>query len=278
MPAYPIVDSRINGLKIAAHAGSLPAPWMQFLPRLVEMGFGWIDIPANCPQHLHSYFVDQGLRVSSVALEGGQPPGVHLLSGDNAVRAKSLDYFRRALDLTAAFEADLAYITPPAKTGKGVSDLWSQAICRLADHARSLGIRIAIEHFPGRLLPTASSVLDWLEQVNHDALSLLIDVGHCLISGEDPAAVIHEAGPRLGHLHFDDNDGESDLHWPLFHGRLTETDVRHAMVALRESGYRGALCLELSPLFVDPIEQLRRGQRDLKGWPPNRVPGFTRGY
>jgi sugar phosphate isomerase/epimerase len=65
---------------------------------------------------------------------------------------------------------------------------------------------------------------------------MLLDVGHCLISGEDAAAVIQRAGERLGYVHLDDNDGVGDLHWPLFHGRLTREQLANAMTALRTIG------------------------------------------
>src|SRR5262249_13957878 len=75
----------------------------------------------------------------------------------------------------------------------------------------------------------------------------LLDVGHCLITREDPAAVIARAGRRLCYVHFDDNDGVSDLHLPLLARRWTEARLAAVADALRASGYRGPLALELSP-------------------------------
>ena len=44
-----------------------------------------------------------------------------------------------------------------------------------------------------------------------------------------------QAGPRLGYVHFDDNDGVGDLHWPLLTGRLTG-DMLEAMLAVLDLG------------------------------------------
>jgi sugar phosphate isomerase/epimerase len=91
-------------------------------------------------------------------------------------------------------------------------------------------------------------------------LFLLLDVGHCLITGEDAASIIEQAGDRLGYVHFDDNDGVSDLHWPLLTGRLTEKSMRRILAALSAANYHGALALELNPQNADPIGALRDGK------------------
>ena len=67
----------------------------------------------------------------------------------------------------------------------------------------------------------AAAMLAWLRQSAHPNLGLLLDVGHCLIAGEDAGAAARAAGPLLAHVHLDDNDGVGDLHWPLLSGQLT---------------------------------------------------------
>ena len=59
-------------------------------------------------------------------------------------------------------------------------------------------------------MPTAAATLAWLSKVDHDNLFLLLDLGHCLISDEDPTQVIAQAGRRLGYVHLDDNDGAGE--------------------------------------------------------------------
>src|SRR5207237_8978079 len=97
-----------------------------------------------------------------------------------------------------------------------------------------------------------------------DEVSLLLDVGHCLISGEDAGAVTRWAGPRLGYVHLDDNDGMNDLHQPLFTGRLTREGLEQLLRALGELGYDGRLAFEFSPQLADPVAALREGQRELQ--------------
>jgi D-psicose/D-tagatose/L-ribulose 3-epimerase len=138
---------------------------------------------------------------------------------------------------------------------------FAEGCALLAAYAAGCMVRLCVEHVPGRALPTAAVTLDWLERLGHPRLGLLLDVGHCLISNEDAAAVVRRAGDRLGYVHLDDNDGVGDLHWPLFTGHLTEQQLADTMRALQTIGYRGALALELNPANADPVAALRDGKR-----------------
>jgi sugar phosphate isomerase/epimerase len=72
--------------------------------------------------------------------------------------------------------------------------------------------------------------------------------------------VIARAGGRLGYVHFDDNDGAGDLHWPLLEGRLTEKMLAEVLASLQAANYRAALALELNPNYSGPAEALTQGK------------------
>jgi sugar phosphate isomerase/epimerase len=141
---------------------------------------------------------------------------------------------------------------------------FTEACSILGDFAKQRQIRLCVEHVPGRSLDRANGVLDWLAQTENANLSLLLDVGHCLISKEDPGKVIDRAGPKLGYVHLDDNDGVHDHHWPLLTGRLTRADLHALAGALRRNSFAGGLALELSPNNTGPIDALRRGKEWLE--------------
>ncbi len=64
----------------------------------------------------------------------------------------------------------------------------------LADVAAGYGIKLCIEHFPGKALATVRDTLDYIAKLGHDNLYLLFDIGHAQISKEDPAEAV--AGGR----------------------------------------------------------------------------------
>src|SRR5205085_11660752 len=133
---------------------------------------------------------------------------------------------------------------------------FAEACCLLADHADDRMMQLCVEHVPGRALPTVTAALAWLERVGHDNLRLLLDIGHCLITDEDPSQAVVQAGKRLGYVHLDDNDSVEDLHWPLLTGRLTADMLEAVLTVLRLGGYPGGVALELNANNPDPVGAL----------------------
>ena len=176
------------------------------------------------------------------------------------VRRTTLALLQRQVADAARLGATTAYLVPGVNTETTALTYFAEGCALLADYAAARMIRLCVEHVPVRALPTAAGALDWLGQIGHANLGLLLDVGHCLISGEDAAGVVHRAGDRLGYVHLDDNDGIGDLHWPLLTGRLTRPQLVDLMTALRAIGYHGALALELNPANPNPVDALRDGK------------------
>src|SRR5262249_42658930 len=111
------------------------------------------------------------------------------------------------------------------------------------------GIKLCVEHVPRSALSTARDALTFVEQSGKSNLYLLLDLGHTLLTKEKAWEIVAAAGPRLGYVQLDDNDGKKDLHWPMLDGVLTEEALIRTLAALRATGYSGTLGLELVPYF-----------------------------
>lgn len=247
-------------MKLSALTSSLPMTLPAAIEMIADLGFHWIDVPPTADAVARRTLRERELQVACVALERDLPGNVDLATEDAAVRSRSLAYFRQAIAWAAELNAPVGYFTPPVKTDQPTIDRWTESLVALADCAEAHGIRLCVEHFPRRALPTVAATLQFLDGLKHPALALLIDVGHCLISSEDAAEAVIQAGDRLGYLHFDDNDGIDDLHWALLDGRLTESQISAVIDAQRQAGYSGALCLELNSKLDRPLENLRRSR------------------
>jgi D-psicose/D-tagatose/L-ribulose 3-epimerase len=247
---------------LSAFATSLPGEVASVLPTLAALGFTHVDLVAAIDRptaHLEA-LADSGLLVSCVALGRDLPPGHALDAVEVGVRRDTFALLQRQVADAARLGATTAYLVPGVNADETALNYFAEGCVLLADYAAARGVRLCVEHVPGRALPTAARTLDWLEQIGHTSLALLLDVGHCLLSDEDADAVARRAGQRLGYIHLDDNDGVGDLHWPLFAGRLTEPQLADSIRALRAIGYRGALSLELNPMNAGPVEALRDGK------------------
>jgi sugar phosphate isomerase/epimerase len=232
---------------IAAFLPSLPLDFAEAVWQATELGFTHVDVAALAERpaaHLDA-LADAGVMVSCAALGHGLPDGHRLDAADVGVRRATLEFLRQQVADAARLGATRAYLVPGIGNDSDSLSYFAEGCALLADYAAGRMVRLCVEHVPGRALATAGQTLAWLEGIGHANLGLLLDVGHCLISGEEPAAVARRAGSSLAYLHLDDNDGVGDLHWPLLTGRLTQKHLQDLAAALRDSGYRAGMALEL---------------------------------
>lgn len=242
---------------------SLSGPETEAVTRIAEAGFEQVDIRpfAFEDRALRERLADSGMRVSCVAATHGMPEGAGLDSGDGEAAAAAISHTERALAHAAELGAGALYAVPGTDGSGATMVRYGRVLAELASGAQVLGLKFCVEHFPGLALPTVAATLGFLREVDHPNLYLLFDLGHAQMGeGEDPVAAIESAGPRLGYVHLDDNDGRGDLHLSLLEGVLTETSLRRTFAALDEVGYGGAVSLELSPQLPDSLGALRQSR------------------
>jgi hydroxypyruvate isomerase len=242
---------------------SLPLDFKAALGQARALGFASVDVVALAerPAADLDALADTGLLVACASVGRGLPAEHTLDAAGTDIRRAALEAMYRQIADAARLGATCCYVVPGKDSSPEGLIRFAEACRLLADFAGQRMIRLCVEHCPGRALSTVAATLEWLRAVGHENLRLLLDVGHCLISQEEPAAAIRQAGAGLGYVHLDDNDGVGDLHWPLMTGRLTAPALKAALHAIRAVGYDGALALELNPTNPDPVEALRQGRR-----------------
>ena len=201
-----------------------------------------------------------GLTVTCMGLSFGMPEGAALESTDADAASRAMDYTLQSLAYAAEIGVATAYVVPGTDGSPESLSRYGHALTGIAERASALGVKICIEHFPTRALPTVASTLEFIRAIDHPNLYILFDIGHGQMTGEDPADAIQTAGSRLGYIHLDDNDGRNDLHLPLLEGVLTVNNLRRAFQAIDEVGYNGPVGLELHPDLPDPLAALRKSR------------------
>jgi sugar phosphate isomerase/epimerase len=247
---------------ISAMLTSLPLAFESAVRQVAALGFQHVDVVAliDRPSAHVEALADAGVAVCCCPIGRDLPEAHTLDAAPVAERRAAVEAMKRQLADAAQLGATHAYVIPGRDQSPSGLACFAETCAMLADFAAQRMVKLCVEHVPGRALATAAGTLQWLEQQDHPNLFLLVDVGHCCISGEDAADIVARAGARLGYMHFDDNDGVSDLHWPLLTGKLTEARLRAVLAALPAAGYRGPLALELNPANADPIAALRDGK------------------
>jgi sugar phosphate isomerase/epimerase len=192
------------------------------------------DRPGSIDCLVHNYFPPVASRLV-----------INLGSGDDGIRAESLAYCKRAIDLAQQvaspfYSVHSAFCVDPNadqlggaeqifldRVEKSVArDRFYAALEELADHADRAGVILCIENNPcesrnliqgENLLDLMTSPADFEDFARQGALSrigFLIDVGHVKVSaraeGFAPADLFDVVRERTLMLHLSDNDGLVD--------------------------------------------------------------------
>jgi sugar phosphate isomerase/epimerase len=175
---------------------------------------------------------------------------VGLIDFNPSVQRFHMERTRAFLDLVYEYEArNLLLVLGEYIWNREVippAEQWRTAIenCRrLADHAGALGVEIALElePFPLSLLNDVDRMVQFIDEVDHEALRANIDISHLLLAGVDASEVSKLRGKAI-HVHISDCDGK--VHGDLPPGRGV-VDFAPYLRAIADLGMEGAMSIEL---------------------------------
>jgi sugar phosphate isomerase/epimerase len=167
-----------------------------------------------------------------------------LVTPDPAGRARRIDFLCRAIDVAAICGAEAVSLWAGVSRVPRVT-AWSWLVAGLRevlDHAHTRKVTVAVEPEPGMLIETVDDFERLATEI--DGLTLALDTGHCLVSGEhDPAAAVRAFAGRLGTVAIEDMRRGEHLHLPFGEGDMNVPEV---LGALEDIGFGGLVCVELS--------------------------------
>lgn len=130
-------------------------------------------------------------------------------------------------------------------------ELFAAGLREAALVAEAEGIELLVEPEPGLLIEKSSEFKDFMKTVDSEFLKLNFDIGHFYCVSEDPAALVKELAPYIGHFHLADI-ASSRIHNHLIPGRGA-IDFSPVFDAVRSIGYRGFVTVELYPYQDNPV-------------------------
>ncbi len=183
-----------------------------------------------------------------------------LFESDSEIRQKVLDKTLRAIEIAGIIGAKAIVIHPAHFTNYNLSKRNETLAYNLKfygefiEAAKTAGVKIAVENmwqkqiYSKAIVPDVCSnpyelaeYIDALNEKYGGGFTACLDIGHCLLTGVDPAAAIKILGSRLGNLHIHDNDALTDKH--LMPGRGI-ADFAAVMQALKAIDYKGEFTFE----------------------------------
>lgn len=180
-----------------------------------------------------------------------------LLEAEAGGRTRRVDFYRRCIDLAAGLGADVVSLwagsapegvqgTLDEEPGHGLGDRLVEGLVQVLDHARGAEVRVAFEPEPGMFVERPAGFAALLDRggADVDDLGLTLDVGHCVVTGDEPVSgVIERWSSRLAHVHLADCPRGLHQHVALGEGDL---DLADALGGLVRSGFSGVAAVELS--------------------------------
>ncbi len=244
---------------------------------VVEVLPEWSALPD--PAELGRRIVDAGLRVHSAhGCWGGQSiraSRVDLGSTTLAVFQASLDDLKTCLDWLNKAGGTVLVVHPG-----GLSDVQEQearkgrlaeGLVLLADHAKPMGLRIAVENMPPGVHPGSrmADLTALVAEIGRPELGLALDTGHANLVASAASETL-DAATGLVTTHVHDNNGRQDSHLPPGMGSVVWEDW---LGSLDRIGYVGPIVLEcirhlrqhpesIDERFLDWVRRITRAD----GW------------
>ncbi len=204
----------------------LPEQRFEVYSLMQDMGYTGLEIapalfqrvaefPYSQQNHLadeaKAELADYGLQlVSMQALHFGES-GMALFASE-AERQKLLDYTKQAIDFAGrlgirnlVFGSPKLRNIPEGMAEQEVQDIAQPFFLALAQHAQALGCIVGLEpnaaEYGTNFINTTEQAFSLIQQVNHPALRLNLDMGNLIVNETEMAAII-EAAPVISHVHF----------------------------------------------------------------------------
>jgi xylose isomerase len=184
---------------------------------------------------------------------------------DAAVRRRSFDYFKTAMDMAADLDAgmlsvcplidgwDYAFQVDYMKQWEWLTECFKEATAHRSD------IKVSIEYKAYEVrnrivLPNMGRTLHFCDVVGAKNLGVTMDVGHALIAGETPAAelCIAQAAGRLFYVHFNDNDRGAD--WDMLPASVNLWETLETLYYVEKLGWDGWMAYDVFTRSGDNAE------------------------
>ena len=190
-----------------------------------------------------------GAGLQYVGLHSLMPanPGLHLTTADDAVRARSWEFFRGLIDLSGDLGGGVMVLGSGKQRSAASGSTPQDARKRLrdglaasSDRARSRGVLLLLEPLSPQftnVVNTVAEAVAMVREIGHTAVSSMIDTHNTVAETEPHDQVIRRHIREIRHIHVNEMDGR--------HPGTGSYDFARLLRALRTSGYGGWISLEV---------------------------------
>ncbi len=252
-------------------------PWERVCPFVKETGYDGIEIaPFTFASSVTDIGPERRREIKQIANDSGlpivglhwllaSPKGLHIHTKDEALRLKTVDYLRELVDFAGDLGAPVMIFGSPFQrkledgdhqgAWERIQDSYRRVLPTLAER----GVVLCQESLPAPesdFILTAAEAAQMVHELDHPNFKMMLDVKSMCSEAQTPAEIIREFAPITRHFHAND----ANRRGPGF----GDTDFRPIAAALKETGFRDWISVEVFDYSPDPETIARESLRHLR--------------
>ncbi|HQK92522.1 MAG TPA: sugar phosphate isomerase/epimerase family protein [Armatimonadota bacterium] len=239
-------------------AGFAAWPIERTLRALKELGYDGVEVCLEIHELCPGTVTPERLSGVGRALAGS---GLELASvsyhADGEDLTTRVPNTIRAVEMTCELGCGILIVNAERADADRRAEQWRALVGRfrrICERAEECQVWVAVEPEP---LLLVHGMDDWArlrDEVASDRLAINLDIGHCEITDDVPAAIRRFAS-HIVHVHFEDIRGKVHQHLVPGEGDM---DLSAVVRALREVDYDGYLTIDLFHIADDPLGYAQR--------------------
>lgn len=248
--------------------------------KIAKLGYQGIEIMADVPHAWPAFMLEEqkqgirdALKTNNLAISNINSFMMHAVNDsrqrywypswiepDKHYRQIRIDHTMRCLTLAKELGAPCITTEPGGPVEAGGSwnaglKLFVEMLKPVIEHAEKEGVLLLIEPEPGLLIETADQFLEFMGHIKSSMVGCNFDIGHSYCVGDDPASTIPRLAKYIKHYHLEDI-ANTRVHHHLIPGDGA-IDFKAALEAIKATGYKEWVTIELYPYVEDPDQAAR---------------------
>jgi len=215
-----------------------------------------LDISTDRRREYRDIMRSEGMQFVGLHWLMVSPKGLHVTTGDRALRERGWQHIRNLIDLCADLVGDagpdgvMVFGSPQQRgTTGGLSRAeatrnYIEGLASVASHAETRGVTVLVEALPiGQcdVVTTLAEAARIVEEINSPAIRTMFDTHNAVDEVEPHEILVARYFDAIRHVHVNEMDGRH----PGSEGDAGNYDFKPVLRTLRNLGYRGWISLEV---------------------------------
>lgn len=221
-------------MKIGIHLSTYTKTWSEnvipYLKPTAEIGYEGVEFPLGDPFSFDYKGAKEALKIWKLACTCGigLNPGADISSTDDQIRARGIDYLKRAIDICEYLESDClgGVLYGPwgeKKSRRVASENIQRSVMGLkevAQYGKEKGVTLSLEilnRYESYFINTMQEGIGLVEAVGEDNVKLHFDTFHAHIEETNIKKAIMKGKSHIYHVHFCENTrgvpGTGSINW-----------------------------------------------------------------